>query len=404
MARRRKAPGKVDVRHRGTCAIANGGTRCSCEPSYRARAWDPVEGKRIAKQFHTAAAAEEWLKRTEAAIQRGVLRAERPVTFREAAEKWLADADANVALTRSGVAYKPSAVRSYRAALEDRLFDRFGSMKLRDIRRRDVQAFVDELVRAGLAPQTIRNTLLPLRVIFRRALAVGDVEVNPTAGVQLPAGQSKRRAIVDAPTAIKMLNAIPNLRDRAIYATAIFAGLRRGELMALRWEDIDLLAGELRVERAWDPKAAEYVAPKSASGRRTVGIATVLAGYLAAWKDAAPSEEGLAFGESPTWPFRDDALATRAKRAWTKAGLPEITLHGGRHSFVTLLAESGVPVDAIKHAAGHSSITITIDRYRHPVAEGAARTATTFQAYIDGKLRPDDPRDDAHAAGDGEAS
>ena len=272
MARRRKPAGKVDVRHKASCALSSGGSRCSCDPAYRARAWDPVAARRVTRQFKTLEAAAEWRGQAEAKIRSGVLRAEQPITFRDAADRWAADAEAGVALTRSGLPYKPSAVRSYREALDERLEPRFGSVRLRDIRRRDVQALVDELVRDGLASQTIRNALLPLRVIFRRALALGDVEVNPTLGIQLPAATSKPRAIVDAPTAAKMLDAITEKRDRAIYATAIYAGLRRGELMALRWDDVDLLGGVIHVTRAWDPKAREYVTPKSARGTRSVGI------------------------------------------------------------------------------------------------------------------------------------
>lgn len=386
---------KIDERHREACAKTTGSSRCTCNNVvYRARAWDPKAKERVARQFQTREAAEEWLERVEKAIKAGLMRAEQPVTFREAANRWAADAEAGVALTRDGVPYKPSAVRSYRAAIDERLEPRFGSRRLRDIERRDVQAFVDELVRDGLAPQTIRNALLPLRVIFRRALALEEVEVNPTLGVQLPAPKSQPRAIVDAPTAAKMLDAIDEKRDRAIYATAVYAGLRRGELMALRWDDVDLLAGVIRVTRAWDPKARVFVTPKSARGTRSVGIPPVLARYLAAWKDAAPTETGLAFGDTMTEPFRDDALATRARAAWTKAGLPDITLHGGRHTFVTLLAEAGAPIDAIQHAAGHSSITVTMDRYRHAVDDSASRTAKTFQTYIEAaaKAATDDPR------------
>lgn len=400
MARRRKAPAKIEVRHEARCAVTAGGTRCSCDPSYRARAWDPITKQRIRKTFHTVTAAEEWLEQAEAAIRRGVLRAEAPITLRDAAEKWIADAEAGVARTRSGTPYKPSAVRSYREALHDRILPRLGAHRLRDIRRRDLQAFVDELVRDGLAPQTVRNMLLPLRVVFRRAIALGDVEANPTMGLHLPAPSAAERKVVTPEHARSLVEAITDARDRAIYATALFTGLRRGELMALRWQDIDVAGGVLSVTRAWDPKERAYVAPKSARGTRKVGIPLGLVDHLHAWKATCAWADGLAFGESDAWPFRDDALATRVARDWKAAGLDGLTLHECRHTFVTWMAESGVAVDVVQRVAGHSSITITMDRYRHALERTTTQPADELQAWIDDALAPKPDGADREGADD----
>ena len=76
--------------------------------------------------------------------------------------------------------------------------------------------------------------------------------------------------------AAALISALTELSDRALWATALYAGLRRGELMALRWRDVDLAGGSLHVERAYDPKARQYVEPKSRAGRRRVPIAGAL--------------------------------------------------------------------------------------------------------------------------------
>jgi integrase len=112
-----------------------------------------------------------------------------------------------------------------------------------------VQDLADRLLAEGLDPSTIRNTLMPLRVIYRRAVARGDVAVNPTARVELPAVRGRRDRVVSPDQADRLL-AVLTPHDRALWGAAVYAGLRRGELMAWRWRDVDLDARLLRVERA----------------------------------------------------------------------------------------------------------------------------------------------------------
>ncbi len=155
-----------------------------------------------------------------------------------------------------------------------RVLPNLGGARLSEILRIDLQDLADQLCADGLDASTVRNTLMPLGAIFRRAVARGDVAVNPTTGLELPPVEGGRDRFASPPEAATLLAALPE-RDRALWATALYAGLRRGELLALRWEDVDLAAGVIRVERSWDAKEG-FVAPKSRAGRRTVPIAAVL--------------------------------------------------------------------------------------------------------------------------------
>ena len=173
------------------------------------------------------------------------------LTLREAAQAWLVGAREGSIRNRSGDRYKPSVLRGYEIALRLRLLPELGGRRVSEIRRADVQDFADRLLARGDDASTIRNTLMPLRAIFRRAVARGDVAVNPTTGLELPAVRGRRDRIVSPEQAAKLLDALPE-RDRALWATALYGGLRRGELQALRWEDVDLAKGVITVERAWD--------------------------------------------------------------------------------------------------------------------------------------------------------
>jgi integrase len=150
------------------------------------------------------------------------------------------------------------------------------SKRLGEEQRRDVQRLADELLGEGLDTSTVGNILVPLRVIYRRAIEDGDLAVNPTGHLRLAVVRGRRERIASPEDAKLLLAALPD-RDRALWATALHAGLRRGELMGLCWKDVDLATGVIHVERAYDEKDRVYIEPKSQAGRRTVPI--VVAGH-----------------------------------------------------------------------------------------------------------------------------
>ncbi len=162
-------------------------------------------------------------------------------------------------------------------------------MRLADVQRRDVQRLADDLLAAGRDPSTIRNALMPLRVIYRRALQDGDVVLNPSTNLRLAASRGRRERIASPEQAAALIAVLPP-PDRAVWALALYAGLRRGELMALKWDDVDLAAGVIRVERSWDAKSRLMVEPKSRAGRRRVPIAAVLRDVLAEHKMVAEGD------------------------------------------------------------------------------------------------------------------
>jgi integrase len=224
----------------------------------------------VRKTFASVAEARAWRQETQVALRRGTLLAPTRITLAEAAEAWLAAARVGLVRTRSGERYKPSALRSYERALATSVLPRLGRLRLSAVTRNDVQDLVDGLVAAGLAPSTVRNAVLPLRAIFRRALGRSEVAVNPTLKLALPAVRAGRERVARPGEAEALIAAVAPL-ERALWATAFYAGLRRGELRALGWGDVDLEGRLLRVERSWD-RVAGAVEPKSRAGRRRVPV------------------------------------------------------------------------------------------------------------------------------------
>ncbi len=198
------------MRHRRHCSDATPtGRVCSCRPALQAQVWSPRDRKTVRKSFPTLAEARAWRQETQVALRKGTMRAPSSVSVGEAAAEWLERADAGLIRTRSGDPYKPAALRAYHHALDCRILPRFGQKRLTAVTPNMLQDFADELLAAGRSPSTIRNALLPLRAIYRRALQRGEIAINPTLNLALPAVRSHRDRVARADEATALLAALP---------------------------------------------------------------------------------------------------------------------------------------------------------------------------------------------------
>jgi integrase len=223
---RKKSPTGIRVRHARSCPAGHSARApCKCSPSYEASVYSVRDGKKLRKSFPTLSSARAWRSDAGSAIRKGTMRTPTRTTLREAADACLAGAREGSIRTRSGDPYKPSAIAAYDGALRLHLLDDLGAARLSDIGRADVQDVADRPLAKGLDPSTVRNALMPLRAIYRRALARGEVAVNPTTGVELPAVRGCRDRIASPAEAAALIEALPE-DDRALWATALYAGLR----------------------------------------------------------------------------------------------------------------------------------------------------------------------------------
>ena len=277
---------------------------------------------------------------------------------------------------RSGDVYKPSAIRAYDSSLRRRVFPALGERKFSQVRRVDVQDLVDELHKDGLNASTVLCSILPLKAIYRRAVARGEVPINPTSGLEMPAIRGKRDRIVSPEQGASLLDAL-EADDRALWATAMYAGLRCGELRALRWEDVEFLEGLINVCRGWDQLEGE-ITPKSRTGVRKVPMPTVLSGHLEALYRR--SSDGLVFGQDK--PFDPRKVAKRAKAAWKDRDLDGLTLHECRHTYASFMIAAGANAKALSTYRGHANIAITMDRYGHLMPGNESESAELLDAFL----------------------
>ncbi len=229
----------VVARHRRGCDLGRGGLVCTCTPAFQAQVYSPRDRRPLRKTFADLGEAKAWRQEMQVAVRQGRAGAPSTVTLAEAAREWLDLAQRGIVRTRSGDRYKPSALRSYEGALRP-LLTELGHLRLSGLTRHHLQDVVDRLVAQGRAPSTVRNTLLPVRAIYRRAVNREQVTANPTERLALPAVRERRERVARPDEAAALIAAAP-LRDQALWATALYAGLRLGELQALDWgNDIDL--------------------------------------------------------------------------------------------------------------------------------------------------------------------
>lgn len=363
---------------------ARGCTSSTCRCSrYQAAVYSARDRKLIRRHFDSAREAQLWQSEIRGAVERREVNAIRRRTVQEAADELLAGIRDGTMVNRSGRPYKPATIRRYERALRIYLLPDLGHRKLQDVDRRTVKVLVARWQRDGLNGSTIRNNLDPLRVIVREAIDVGELTVDPLAKLRLPQGDTAERHVLQPGDFAAYLEALPE-GDRALWGTALFAGLRRGELQALRWQDIDLDASRLTVARNYDDEGKVFVTPKSEASAAPVGIVKPLRALLAAHKlRTGRGDDDLVFGRTPDAPFTPSTIGRRAREAWKAKALEPIVLHGGRHSAASFAHASGMDDVALQGFVRHSDVRTTKNIYVHRFDSDREADVARMDDYLD---------------------
>ncbi len=395
-----KSPEGVVIRHSRSCASRKA-EACNCRPRFQAFAWDPATRRKMRRTFPTVSAAKSWRAAATTAIKRHELRATRSPTLAVAADDMLAGMRSEAIRARGGDIYKPSTIGSYESSLREHVLPALGRKRLADVSRGDLVDLIERLLGDGLSSSTIRNCINPLHLLFRRAIDRGVITVSPSASLPLPAPAKGRDRITTPAEAQALIEALQP-SDRALWTVAMFGGLRSGETQALRWEDIDFESGTIRVERSYDPKCGQFVAPKSRTSRRTVPMLAQVRAALLEHRLASGRRSGLVFGRDGEHPFAHSSALERAYSAWRTAGIPplacdlnthqrdggdlpafgRIGLHEARHSYVSMMLAAGVPIANVSRYAGHSSAAFTLARYVHARTDQAGDDAGTVDRFL----------------------
>ncbi len=353
---------------------------------------------KIRKTFGSLQEARAWRHQLLGTVDGRQLRRPAKITMAEVGTAWLEMARRGEITNRSGRAYKPSALRTIEQDLRLRLIPELGSQPMSEITRADMQRRVGAWLARGLSPSKVRAVVNAARVLWRDLDLVTGTEdpliVDPTKGLRLPASTGRRERIASAGEVRKLLGALKE-SERALWATAMYAGLRLGELRALRAKDIDLAHKRINVKRGWDPYEGEIKTKTASSTRPTVVVRLLEELLQEHLTRTGRSGDDLVFGKNARTPFNPNTVHKRARKAWKRAREREdegnvvaeherirpIGLHDCRHTAVSQMLDAGISIDKVSKMMGHASITITIDRYGHLLPGGEAEAAALLDAY-----------------------
>ena len=259
-----------------------------------------------------------------------------------------------------------------------------------------VQTMIDRL---ALAPNTVRNIRAVLRRALNQALKWELVSRNVATLVETPRITQEEMSALDEQQARALRRVLKGDRLEALYLVALSLGLRRGEVLGLRGQDIDFDTATLRIAQTVQGTRTQGLiidTPKTKSSLRTLSVPPVLLSVLKRHRSRQEREgldnpHDLVFISTTGTPLEPDNITHRFKAFAKAAELPgDIHFHSLRHSCATLLLAQGVPMYAVKDILEHDQISTTM-KYTHPTPE-TMRDAT---AELD-RLFPEDEKEELH--------
>ena len=286
---------------------------------------------------------------------------------------------------------KPSTMRDYRSIVRVHLLPSFGDLAVEDVTVEAVERFASSLAsRREMTNRTRQKILTVLDGVMQRAQRVWKLPRNPVSAIEKPTQRVRSYIDVFSPEEIHALvRAAASEQDAAIYLTAAITGLRRGELVALRWRDVDFARRHLRVTASYTESG--LTSPKSGKVR-AVPMAPLVAEALARLADRGrwTGEDDLVFPGTFGGHLDASALYRRYKIALRAAGLRDLRFHDLRHTFGTqVIGNPRVSILQLKEWMGHADIATTM-RYLHfaPREHDAELVAEAFAGGVLPAVRP----------------
>jgi integrase len=282
---------------------------------------------------------------------------------------------------------EPTSWHNYRTMARIYLRPALGATPLADLTTRQLDLHYVRLLEDGgrtggpLARRTVAYTHAILHKALGDAVAAGLLDTNPADRAEVPRVDPR---FDDAPRRLRTWDAEqvasfirhpqdPELHD--LWRVALGTGMRRGELLGLRWEDLDLDVPQLRVAAALTSAGGQLRLKRTKTRRvRTLHLDPDTAEVLARQPRRAPAPHPLVFTRSDGRPWRPEVVTDRWRRQWPRLRLPFIRLHDTRHTHASLLLQAGVPIKVVSERLGHSRVAMTLDVYAHvlPAADRAA--------------------------------
>ena len=357
---------------------------------------DPETGKAIYKNVlgRSQAEVKEKLKQAIEETQALDVTKAGKYTVGEWMEVWFQD--------YAKIKVRPSSHQTYQGYIQNHIRPNIGDIPLEKLTSLDLQKLYKKLLAQGrvdrleakgqpkgLSAKTVRNIHQILSSALKLAQEQRLILTNPAEGCALPRVEHQEMKTL---TTVQLASFFREARESGVfelYYLELATGLRRGELLGLKWEDIDLERGDLRVRRQVSRINGEVVeAPlKTKNAYRTLPLAEDTVSVL--------KEQRRKVGNSP-WvfpspnggPISPDSVLHMLHRVLKRAGLPKVRFHDLRHTFATLALQNGVDVKTVSGMLGHFSAGFTLDTYAHITSAAQRQAAKTMENILSGSISP----------------
>ena len=282
----------------------------------------------------------------------------------------------------------------YRDMIEKDIAPKIGAIRLDKLTCMDVQEYLNEIHAASprtgkpLSAKTVKNLYHILNSMMKKAVKNGSIAKNPCDGVTLPKRTVPKTEIYDQEMIQKCLQCA---KDTDLYLPLVLSfslGLRRGELLGLKWDAVDLEKGTVYVRDNRVVAGGKVLEknPKSEAGVRDLFVGEALLEILRKEKEKGKSE--YVVSKAGGAPYSPDSFSRKFKRFLRKNGLPDIKLHATRHSCASLMLSNGVDISTVQKTLGHASPATTLGVYAHSTVAGSKAAAEKVDQLLLGPKVP----------------
>lgn len=272
----------------------------------------------------------------------------------------------------------------------DTALNYFGDNKINTIKPMDVENYKNYLLESGKSARTVMKYLKTLSHLFSKAIKWELTYRNPVKDIDYPENKNNKEMDFLTPEEMELLIEHTEDKHKALITVPCYSGIRRGELLALKWDDIDFKSNQIFIRRTLEPNTRKFLEPKTSYSIRAVAVPgfvidSLRSHQLSQMVNLSENKEGLIFPNEIGQPMEHRNLVRRIfEPALKRAGIRRVRFHDLRHSYAAALISAGENIKWIQRQLGHSSIMVTMDIYGHLLPD----TEINASARLEKALKP----------------
>ena len=327
-----------------------------------------IQGRHVSKYSKTQGECREWLRKMQTQVQNGLTLSGAQTSVADYLSEWLVLIESSV---------RPKTIYQYTNIVRLHIKPDLGALKMKDLQPRQIQALYSKKLESGLNPRTVVLIHAVLRRALDQAVKSGMIGINPALAIVRPKFKRKEMKTLTDSQVRTLISLVEGSRFEALFWLAVTTGLRQGELLGLKWADVDWAGRRLGIQRQLQRVRGGLVfsEPKTAAGRRVIALGVASIEKLrkhqkfllnerteagSSWQD-----DDMVFPSSIGTPMDPSNVYHHLKKLLKKSGLPDFRFHDLRHTAATLMLQQGTHPKVVQERLGHSDISLTLNTYSH---------------------------------------